>query len=131
MALKNCPECNREISDKASACPHCGYELPKQKVSTPLGRVEKDSAKATMYMICGITAIIFGIFTIGIIIGIFAIIGGVALVSMGASNFSGLQYGTCPYCNSSATVKPTDSTYKCPHCQKTSTKTTTHLIQID
>lgn len=27
MALINCPECNKEISDKASFCPHCGYPL--------------------------------------------------------------------------------------------------------
>lgn len=27
MALINCPECNREISDKAKACPHCGYPI--------------------------------------------------------------------------------------------------------
>lgn len=25
MALINCPECNREISDKVKSCPHCGY----------------------------------------------------------------------------------------------------------
>ncbi len=31
MALINCPECNKEISDKAKSCPHCGYNLPKQK----------------------------------------------------------------------------------------------------
>jgi hypothetical protein len=24
MALVNCPECAREVSDKAKACPHCG-----------------------------------------------------------------------------------------------------------
>ena len=24
MALINCPECNNEISDQASSCPHCG-----------------------------------------------------------------------------------------------------------
>ena len=24
MALISCPECGREISDKAPACPHCG-----------------------------------------------------------------------------------------------------------
>ena len=27
MALIRCPECNREISDKATACPGCGYPL--------------------------------------------------------------------------------------------------------
>ncbi len=27
MALINCPECNKEISDKANSCPHCGYPI--------------------------------------------------------------------------------------------------------
>ena len=31
IALINCPECNKEISDKAETCPHCGYKLPKQE----------------------------------------------------------------------------------------------------
>lgn len=32
MALIKCPECDREISDKATACPHCGYPISEQKV---------------------------------------------------------------------------------------------------
>ena len=31
MALINCPECNKEISDKAECCINCGYKLPKQE----------------------------------------------------------------------------------------------------
>ena len=27
MALINCPECNNMISEKAKACPHCGYPV--------------------------------------------------------------------------------------------------------
>src|SRR5512146_1127790 len=27
MALINCPECEREVSDQAVACPHCGYPI--------------------------------------------------------------------------------------------------------
>ncbi len=27
MALMRCPECSREVSDKATACPGCGYPL--------------------------------------------------------------------------------------------------------
>lgn len=27
MALINCPECNKKISDKANSCPNCGYPM--------------------------------------------------------------------------------------------------------
>ena len=27
MALLKCPECNNNVSDKAEACPHCGYPI--------------------------------------------------------------------------------------------------------
>lgn len=42
MALKNCPECEKEVSSEAAACPHCGHPLKKQKkalVSRPAGLV--------------------------------------------------------------------------------------------
>jgi len=29
MALAKCSECNREISDQAESCPHCGFKAPK------------------------------------------------------------------------------------------------------
>ena len=31
MALIKCPECKKEVSDKAEVCPHCGYPLRKRK----------------------------------------------------------------------------------------------------
>jgi hypothetical protein len=31
MALINCPECGKDVSDSAKSCPHCGYELKPQK----------------------------------------------------------------------------------------------------
>lgn len=30
MALINCPECNKEISDKALTCPQCGFPVPEK-----------------------------------------------------------------------------------------------------
>lgn len=30
MALIKCPECRKDISDMASSCPSCGYELKKK-----------------------------------------------------------------------------------------------------
>ena len=32
MALIKCPECGKEVSDKAEACIHCGYPLSKNMV---------------------------------------------------------------------------------------------------
>lgn len=37
MALMRCPECGREISDKAGACPHCGFPISQE--------IEKDEIK--------------------------------------------------------------------------------------
>lgn len=34
MALGNCRECGKEVSDEAKACPHCGASRP---VKTPIG----------------------------------------------------------------------------------------------
>lgn len=36
MALTTCPECSRPVSDKAAACPACGYPLQAQ-ASPPQG----------------------------------------------------------------------------------------------
>lgn len=40
MALIQCPECNKEISDKARTCPNCGfpmdYQEPRADVSMPI-----------------------------------------------------------------------------------------------
>lgn len=32
MALINCPECGKEISDKAESCPNCGYPIAEEVV---------------------------------------------------------------------------------------------------
>lgn len=39
MALIKCPECGKEISDKASSCPSCGYPINNIKVETEQDRV--------------------------------------------------------------------------------------------
>ncbi|MEG1233998.1 MAG: zinc ribbon domain-containing protein [Acinetobacter sp.] len=34
MALINCPECSKQISDQSTTCPHCGYPIQARKVDT-------------------------------------------------------------------------------------------------
>jgi hypothetical protein len=36
MALINCPECEGIVSDKAAACPHCGFPMQSHKTDTIL-----------------------------------------------------------------------------------------------
>lgn len=51
MSLINCPECNKEISDKAVNCPHCGNPINEQKPII----VRKDyKAKAKAFTIAGV-----------------------------------------------------------------------------
>ncbi len=36
MALIKCPECSEEISDKAEACPYCGFPISNNYVEKNL-----------------------------------------------------------------------------------------------
>ena len=62
MALIKCPECKKEISDKAASCPNCGCPIaddtsnqtPEKKVQT----IEKTSKK---YKGQQLASIIFGL----------------------------------------------------------------------
>ena len=42
MALISCPECEKEISDKADACPHCGFPLSDGS-ATPVSAITPES----------------------------------------------------------------------------------------
>lgn len=66
MALITCPECNKEISDKVNACPHCGYPIaamseqntsvnPPQQVEVVSVKVDPQKSKK---IIIGIVAAI-------------------------------------------------------------------------
>lgn len=75
MALINCPECSKEISDKVKACPHCGYpfqpdspseQIPQQVEVTSI-KLKHKTGKKTKIIILSLIAIIalaIGIFTI-------------------------------------------------------------------
>ena len=41
MALIKCPECKKDISDKAEVCPNCGYELKSANDSVSNSNLDK------------------------------------------------------------------------------------------
>jgi predicted amidophosphoribosyltransferase len=42
MALINCKECNKEISDQAQSCPHCGAPLQSNNKPTTVHNPNQD-----------------------------------------------------------------------------------------
>ena len=52
MGLINCPECNKEISDYAVACPHCGYPMnmsPNEISATKVPLIHNNEANIYPY----------------------------------------------------------------------------------
>lgn len=58
MSLIICPECQKEISDTASACPHCGYQLHKKAHRIP---------KKKLLVLCLISVAIIVFFIVSVI----------------------------------------------------------------
>lgn len=48
MALINCPECNKEVSNKALSCPNCGYPISDITNSIPDTAVEYEEQPASL-----------------------------------------------------------------------------------
>jgi hypothetical protein len=94
MALIKCPECGREISDKAPNCPNCGYVQDTASVkgsvddaiNVNVNKIEKTGKKWKSMKIWGWISIIVGFcfigsdpkfegpFVVGIILLIFGVI---------------------------------------------------------
>lgn len=70
MALIDCPECNKEVSDGAKSCPSCGFQLKKHlsKQKTSKNKNKPDKPKFLIPIIFGVLLLI--IIIIGVIIGI-------------------------------------------------------------
>ena len=45
MALVSCPDCGREVSERAPACPHCG--APMQEAATAVPKAEPERVRTT------------------------------------------------------------------------------------
>lgn len=72
MALMNCPECGKEVSDSAEQCPHCGFPIAKQNDRTP----RKIKGLEICFIISLIACIVFlslKVYFLGAICGAFSI----------------------------------------------------------
>ena len=63
MALINCPECGKSVSDKATVCIHCGYPINVINKDTNCEKIKEQSEKNKKTIV--IIFIIFIILSIG------------------------------------------------------------------
>lgn len=84
MALINCPECQKEISNKTKNCPHCGYPFVLYDNGDSKVIYNKDWNKIKDFNEWKplVKKVNQWSITIGIIIGIFMIIGFIIAVSI-------------------------------------------------
>lgn len=66
MALIVCPECNKQISDQAEACPHCGYPIKRSEeiIATNPNPANNKQKRKTVLTIIAICCVILGIATL-------------------------------------------------------------------
>jgi len=78
MALINCPDCDKEVSDQAPTCPNCGRPLKKASNSHQNVKVEGKSEG------CFLQTLNVGCIIFFIIIGLFILIGIIATITSSA-----------------------------------------------
>lgn len=93
MAIIMCPECGGKVSDTLDACPHCGYRFKETESS--YSSVKKYQSKQVVLANrnrngtatgAGIFLIVFGLFFVIAIIGIFLVILGINNISEAKAN---------------------------------------------
>lgn len=92
MALIKCSECGKDISDKASACPHCGCPLSNAEQSQKNKKEKGMGAKSTKILIA--TALIVGV----IIVFAILILTHTICLNHDYSDASVLEPQTCYHC---------------------------------
>jgi len=135
MALINCPECQREISDTAETCPNCGYPLAKKESSkiksTPLGEKRTYPALGIPLIFFSIVLLLFGLVMLPTLFGFGGLIGFGLLFSGGHGLIVGSQKGTCPYCGQELSILSNAQAFKCPRCHKRSIRKDNNLETVD
>lgn len=85
MALINCPECNKEVSDRAPTCPGCGTPIATDKESAGSGVQQLTTTQGTskslklqsvlaMILLCAGIFMIYGQMQVGVTPGVFGIL---------------------------------------------------------
>ena len=94
MALIKCPECGKQISESASACPNCGAPVTQETIQRGKELMQEQIRKENSFthVDLGGLAMIFSVFIpiVGFILGIVAIVKGMVRRGVYALILSGI-----------------------------------------
>jgi hypothetical protein len=65
MALIDCGECGRGVSDRAAACPHCGHPIGGAAASNPAIVTVQKNAHPVLTFLGGVVVVVFVLAAIG------------------------------------------------------------------
>lgn len=132
MAMINCPECNKEISDQAISCPYCGYVLKKEPEirRTQLSSIKKNTGAGIAYLVVGLLILIL-FALLGPVGIVFGIIMAVIFLSLSVNKFKGEREGRCPYCDKPVKIMAGSDNCKCPSCKKVSVVKDDYLEAVE
>ena len=133
MALMNCPECGKEVSDQAYSCPHCGYVVASSSSPVQSGTPIKPTlvGPQNRQVFLGSTGTVVGMLMIGagILLAFVLLPLGIVIAAVGAvllTKANAAAVGThdivCPYCKTPGTIETPAQSYRCPACSKKSVK---------
>ena len=124
MALINCPECGKQVSDTAPTCPNCGYDLSKankdfKPVIMPLSEPSIKELRKVPTVIFGcliVGCIIVSLFNWRIGFPLLGVVLFVAVIVLYATA-KRHQQGECPYCGTTLNFDiGSPKKFKCPKC---------------
>lgn len=74
MALIYCPECGKQVSDKATSCPHCAYPLNNERSAPSQRTQEKPQVIVKSKEGCFLQTLNAGCMVIVVIIGLILLV---------------------------------------------------------
>lgn len=137
MALISCPKCEKQISETAPACPHCGYQLSDASIAdapvpTKIGEIKINYKAGCFTIICGILLIPIALLSLlsYVIPGLICLGVSLGLIGTGIQKIMGTRSISCPYCGTPTEVSKNFKNYKCDACKKRSVRKDDYLHPV-
>jgi ssDNA-binding Zn-finger/Zn-ribbon topoisomerase 1 len=138
MALVKCPECGKEVSSAATACPNCGYPMDavRQAASVVTGQPpEGDDLPPGVTRLGPIdrkdTFAGIGIAIMGVCCLLIFPILGIITVLIGLAFIGAKRSGPCPHCGLGITIRNSATEGRCPNCKQLYTHSGDYLKRVD